>query len=321
MSCSQSLVSSASRGCIRSGGVGQLVHHEASAGFRGPGHRESRLGLVPSCHQDRRASHRPGKRRRSIASPCRPHHPAEQLQSYRDGCCAQRHPVVTVEHRSRSKRGGQPSGRAATSLPWLCDGPPVRDVTHVSARARMLKAHPRNIYIKVDEVRRLLFVLVIFISSSRAKLFTLFSSLTCIPLPSVLSVFLPNIRSTTVATMVTTLDSMLSCCLLVWGLLLSTAAALVTPQSRPEMGGLVRRQSCNTASNRQCWTSSPAFNINTDYETSRPSTGVTRTVGLPLIMLSLAGLTDFLVYLHSHTDPYLVWWRRSDQEQRHADQR
>ena len=78
--------------------------------------------------------------------------------------------------------------------------------------------------------------------------------------------------------MMVTLDSMLACCLLVWVLLLSTAAALVAPQVRPEVNELVRRQTCNTATNRQCWTSSPAFNINTDYETSRPSTGVVRTV-------------------------------------------
>lgn len=185
----------------------------------------------------------------------------------------------------------------------------------------MLKAHPRNIYIKVDELRRFFFVLVIFISSARAKHLSLFSRLSLEPLTWVISVFLPNYRSSTVATMVSTLDSMLSCCLLVWGLLLGTAAALVTPQSQPEMSGLVRRQTCNTASNRQCWTSSPAFNINTDYETSRPSTGVTRTVGLPLIVLSMARLTGVLVYIHSHTNPYLVWWRWSNQEQCNADQR
>ena len=41
---------------------------------------------------------------------------------------------------------------------------------------------------------------------------------------------------------------------------------------------LQRRQTCNTATNRQCWTTSPVFNINTDWEASTPSTGVTRTV-------------------------------------------
>jgi hypothetical protein len=40
-----------------------------------------------------------------------------------------------------------------------------------------------------------------------------------------------------------------------------------------------RAPTCNTATNRACWTTSPAFNINTDYETSWPTTGVTtRTV-------------------------------------------
>ncbi len=37
----------------------------------------------------------------------------------------------------------------------------------------------------------------------------------------------------------------------------------------------------NTATNRQCWTST--FNINTDYETSWPTTGVTQTVSPPLV--------------------------------------
>lgn len=76
--------------------------------------------------------------------------------------------------------------------------------------------------------------------------------------------------------MVAILDTTLSCFLLVWGLLLSTAAALVTPQL-VEGHELRRRQTCNTATNRQCWTTSPAFNINTDYEASTPVTGVTRT--------------------------------------------
>lgn len=69
--------------------------------------------------------------------------------------------------------------------------------------------------------------------------------------------------------------------LLVWGLLLGSAGALVAPLPQSpaqEVGGLERRQTCNTASNRQCWTTSPAFNINTDYEVSTPVTGVTRTV-------------------------------------------
>lgn len=39
---------------------------------------------------------------------------------------------------------------------------------------------------------------------------------------------------------------------------------------------LETRQSCNTASNRQCWTSN--FDINTDYEAHVPETGVTRQV-------------------------------------------
>ncbi|KAK1753358.1 putative laccase precursor [Echria macrotheca] len=73
-------------------------------------------------------------------------------------------------------------------------------------------------------------------------------------------------------------SAMFSSLVLLWGLLLSTAAALVTPQSPVQQRHeLARRQTCNTATNRQCWTTSPAFNINTDYEASWPSTGVTRT--------------------------------------------
>ncbi|KAK0725030.1 multicopper oxidase-domain-containing protein [Lasiosphaeris hirsuta] len=73
---------------------------------------------------------------------------------------------------------------------------------------------------------------------------------------------------------------MFSSCILLWGLLLSTAAALAAPQSpsrHPRNLQLERRQTCNTATNRACWTTSPAFNINTDYETNTPVTGVTQT--------------------------------------------
>nr|CDP29442.1 Putative laccase precursor [Podospora anserina S mat+] len=51
----------------------------------------------------------------------------------------------------------------------------------------------------------------------------------------------------------------------------------VTPLLRPRSQRLQPRQTCNTATNRQCWTTSPAFNINTDWEASTPVTGVTRT--------------------------------------------
>ena len=67
--------------------------------------------------------------------------------------------------------------------------------------------------------------------------------------------------------------------ILLWGLLLSTAVLAAPPLAHQ----LVPRQTCNTATNRQCWTSSPAFSINTDYEVSTPSTGVTRTVWIILI--------------------------------------
>ncbi|KAK0625178.1 Cupredoxin [Bombardia bombarda] len=41
-----------------------------------------------------------------------------------------------------------------------------------------------------------------------------------------------------------------------------------------------RQSTCNTATNRQCWTSS--FNVNTDYEAHTPLTGVTRSYTLTL---------------------------------------
>ncbi|KAJ4379491.1 hypothetical protein N0V85_008845 [Neurospora sp. IMI 360204] len=57
---------------------------------------------------------------------------------------------------------------------------------------------------------------------------------------------------------------------LLWSLLLSG----LTHGSPLAEHVLETRQSCNTASNRQCWTSS--FDINTDYEAHVPETGVTR---------------------------------------------
>ncbi|KAK3384924.1 multicopper oxidase-domain-containing protein [Podospora didyma] len=67
--------------------------------------------------------------------------------------------------------------------------------------------------------------------------------------------------------------SLLFCCLM-WGLI-HGSSALVAPISPLDLQP--RQATCNTATNRQCWMTSPAFNINTDYETSTPNTGVTRT--------------------------------------------
>lgn len=86
--------------------------------------------------------------------------------------------------------------------------------------------------------------------------------------------FTTNIWLSRGHTMARTIANLLFPCSLLWALLLSTAA-LAAPQFAHQ---LQPRQTCNTATNRQCWTSSPAFNINTDYEASTPSTGVTRTV-------------------------------------------
>ncbi|KAK3376848.1 multicopper oxidase-domain-containing protein [Lasiosphaeria ovina] len=78
--------------------------------------------------------------------------------------------------------------------------------------------------------------------------------------------------------MAITVNSLLSCSL-VWGLIQS-CYALVTHSSPRELDLQPRQATCNTATNRQCWTST--FNINTDYETSWPNTGVTRTYTLTL---------------------------------------
>ncbi|KAK3940894.1 multicopper oxidase-domain-containing protein [Diplogelasinospora grovesii] len=59
-----------------------------------------------------------------------------------------------------------------------------------------------------------------------------------------------------------------------WILLYSTLGLAFPPCQQPNQH-LQQRQTCNTATNRQCWTN--GFSINTDYETSTPFTGVTRT--------------------------------------------
>jgi len=41
---------------------------------------------------------------------------------------------------------------------------------------------------------------------------------------------------------------------------------------------VARAPTCNTPTNRACWTT--GFNINTDYETSFPATGVVRNYNL-----------------------------------------
>jgi len=58
---------------------------------------------------------------------------------------------------------------------------------------------------------------------------------------------------------------------LVWSLFLGGIVQAAPPALLD-----ARQATCNTATNRQCWTSS--FNINTDYETSVPLTGLTKSV-------------------------------------------
>ena len=57
-----------------------------------------------------------------------------------------------------------------------------------------------------------------------------------------------------------------------------------------------RASTCNTPSNRACWTST--FNINTDYETSIPLTGITRPVGLTHIPRLLT-ITNSLIFKYT----------------------
>ncbi|KAH7627774.1 multicopper oxidase-domain-containing protein [Sordaria sp. MPI-SDFR-AT-0083] len=66
---------------------------------------------------------------------------------------------------------------------------------------------------------------------------------------------------------------------LLWSLLL-TGLAHGSPLAESHPHVLEARQSCNTASNRQCWTSN--FDVNTDYEAHVPETGVTRQYTLTL---------------------------------------
>ena len=61
---------------------------------------------------------------------------------------------------------------------------------------------------------------------------------------------------------------------------LAPTAVRAAPTVHEDLSALTdiqgRASTCNTATNRACWTSS--FNINTDYETSTPTTGVVRKV-------------------------------------------
>lgn len=66
------------------------------------------------------------------------------------------------------------------------------------------------------------------------------------------------------------------------GLLALSGLGLAVPTSTgltaPRAGLMKRGPTCNTASNRACWTNN--FNIATDYETQVPNTGVTRQYNL-----------------------------------------
>lgn len=65
-----------------------------------------------------------------------------------------------------------------------------------------------------------------------------------------------------------------------WLALAVIGAAIPSPLSAE----LVKRApTCNTPTNRACWTD--GFDINTDYEANFPDTGVVRNVGTPEVGL------------------------------------
>ncbi len=61
---------------------------------------------------------------------------------------------------------------------------------------------------------------------------------------------------------------------------LAPTAVLAAPTVHEDLGVFAdiqgRASTCNTPTNRACWTS--GFNISTDYEASTPTTGVVRKV-------------------------------------------
>lgn len=63
-------------------------------------------------------------------------------------------------------------------------------------------------------------------------------------------------------------------CLVLAGLTSAVPAPSPVETHRAEL--VKRAPTCNTPSNRACWTT--GFNINTDYEANFPATGVTRNV-------------------------------------------
>jgi len=65
------------------------------------------------------------------------------------------------------------------------------------------------------------------------------------------------------------------------------AAELITPslEVTPRAELVKRAPTCNTPTNRACWTT--GFNINTDYEASFPATGVVRNVSTYLPSFSI----------------------------------
>lgn len=91
------------------------------------------------------------------------------------------------------------------------------------------------------------------------------------------------------------MKSILTRVALIVGILVSSAVAappstpaqrdlLVPIIDRDESGLAPRQSSCNTPSNRACW--SNGYDINTDYEVNSPDTGVVRPVRTPHFLLA-----------------------------------
>lgn len=81
---------------------------------------------------------------------------------------------------------------------------------------------------------------------------------------------------------------------------LSAAAPPTIPGSGLAQNEVTKRATnCNTATNRACWTTSPDFNISTDYELSTPNTGVVRQASPTGKFISCRKANKVIVYSRS----------------------
>ena len=111
-----------------------------------------------------------------------------------------------------------------------------------------------------------------------------------------------------------------SACLRQVVLFSSLAAATPHPRNEPSPSPSPAAASCNTPSNRACWTE--GFDINTDWETKTPITGVTRTVGVIWIKLDHRQLTGpCIVHVDHHRSGQLCRGRWPGEGESNVDQR